>query len=41
MQAIWEGRVYCHLRVLVAEQHVLASLVACKLAQVRRRLQAV
>lgn len=35
MQAIWQGRVYCHLRVLVAEQQVLQALGAARFAQVR------
>lgn len=34
-QAMWEGRIYCHLRVLLAEQQVLQALCASRFAQVR------
>lgn len=33
VQAIWEGRIFCHLRLLVVEQQVLAALVASRFAQ--------
>jgi len=36
MQAIWQGRIYCHLRVLAAEQQVLQALGASRFAQVGR-----
>lgn len=38
MQAIWQGRIYCHLRVLVAEQQVLQALTASRFAQVCRSM---
>lgn len=32
---MWEGRIYCHLRVLLAEQQVLQALCASRFTQVR------
>ncbi|PRW61370.1 MAU2 chromatid cohesion factor-like protein [Chlorella sorokiniana] len=40
MQAIWQGRIYCHLRVLVAEQQVLQALGASRFAQAAEQLAA-
>lgn len=40
MQAIWQGRIYCHLRVLVAEQQVLQALTASRFAQAAEWLSA-
>lgn len=31
--AIWEGRIFCHLRVLLAEQRVVAALLASRFAE--------
>jgi hypothetical protein len=39
VQAIWEGRIFCHLRVLLAEQEVVAALVASRFAQAAELLQ--
>ncbi|KAI3432577.1 hypothetical protein D9Q98_004126 [Chlorella vulgaris] len=33
VQAIWEGRIYCHLRLLLVEQQVLVALAASRFAQ--------
>ncbi|KAI7844936.1 hypothetical protein COHA_001583 [Chlorella ohadii] len=40
MQAIWQGRIYCHLRVLAAEQQVLQALGASRFAQAAEQLAA-
>ena len=39
VQAIWEGRIFCHLRVLLAEQEVVAALMASRFAQAAELLQ--
>ena len=36
-QAMWDGRLWCQLRCLLAEQHVLVALLASRFAQARRR----
>lgn len=33
VQAIWEGRIYCHLQLLLVEQQVLVALAASRFAQ--------
>ncbi|KAL4439010.1 hypothetical protein ABPG77_006947 [Micractinium sp. CCAP 211/92] len=40
VSAIWEGRIFCHLHVLLAEQQVVAALLATRFAEAAELLAA-
>lgn len=40
VRAIWEGRTYCHLRVMLAEQQAVVALTSSRFAQASRAARA-